>query len=86
LKEASNQQKTIHHLTPLAMENSKIIFFHFRSLNGECVTCVCLQFSRHKQNRYRFLGKITTIDKYAVSLIIISIAYFFGQSLVNILS
>jgi len=56
------------------------------SLNGECVTCVCLQCSRCKQNRYRFFGKTATIDKCLVSLRVISIAYLIGQSLVKILS
>jgi len=27
-----------------------------------CVTCICLQCGRHKQNCYRFLGKTATID------------------------
>ena len=48
---------------------------HFRILGGG-----------RKQNRYRFLGKTATIDKFAVSLRVISIAYLIGQSLVNILS
>ena len=78
--------KTIYHHTCPAMEISKIDFVYFRSLNGECVTCVCLQCSRHKQNRYRFLGKTATIDKGTVSLRVISIAYLIGQSLVKILS
>jgi len=38
------------------------------------------------KNRYHFLGKTTTIDKCAVSLRVISIAYLIGQSLVKILS
>jgi len=71
--------KTIHHLTCLAMES----LFCFRSLNGECVTCICLQYSKRKQNRYRFLGKTATLDECTV---IVSIAYLFGKSLVNILS
>ena len=60
--------------------------FHFCGLNSEYVTCVYLQCSRHKQNRYYFLGRTTTIDKCAVSLRVISMAYLIGQSLVNILS
>ena len=70
--------KTIYHLTRLAMESLKFLL-HFCSLNGECVTYVCLQCGRYKQNHYRFLGKIATIDKCAVSLRVISIAYLFGQ-------
>ena len=77
--------KTIHHLSRLAMESSKTLF-RLHSLNGECVTCVCLQCGRRKQNRYRFLGKTATIDICAVSLRVISIAYLFGHSLVSILS
>ena len=47
---------------------------------------IYLQYGRRKQNCYRFLCKTATIDKCAVSLRVISIAYLFGQSLVNILS
>ena len=43
--------------------------FPFCSLNGECVTCICLHCSRCKQNRYHFLGKNSNINKWAVSLI-----------------
>ena len=57
--------------------------FRFHSLICEYVTCVCLQCGKHKQNRYHFLGKTATIDKCAVSLRVISIAYLFGQSLVS---
>ena len=66
-------------------ELKNCFFFCFCSLNGECFTCICLQFGRCKQNCYCFLCKIATIDK-CVSLRVISIAYLFGQSLVNILS
>ena len=74
--------KTIYHLTCLAIES----LFRFCSLNGDCVTWVCLLCSRCKQTRYHFLGKTTTIDKCAVSLRAIPIDYLFGQSLVNIIS
>ena len=85
---ASNQQRKpqinnnyIPSYTPIYGE------FDFHTLNGECVTCICLQCVRCKQNRYCFLGKTTTtIDKCTISLRVISIAYLFAQSLVNILS
>ena len=52
-KEASNQQKlyTIL-LTCLAMGSSKIFLSRLCSLNGERVTCVCLQCGRRKQDCY----------------------------------
>ena len=84
-KEASNQQKLYTILLAWLWRVWKSLF-HFCSLNSECVTCICLQCGRRKQNCYRFLGKTATIDKCAVSLRVISIAYLFGQSLVNILS
>ena len=84
-KEASNQQKLCTMLLAWLWRVWKSLFC-FYSLNSECVTCVCLQCGRHKQNRYCFLGKTTTIDKCTVSLKVISIAYLFGKSLVSILS
>ena len=60
-KKASNQQKLYTILVDWLWRVRKSLF-RFCSLNGECVTCVCLQYSRHKQNRYHFLGKTTTID------------------------
>jgi len=63
--------KTIYHLTRLAMES----LFRFHSQNSECVTCVCLQCGRRKQNCYHFLVKTTTIDKCTVNLRVISIQY-----------
>ena len=64
------------------MESSKISF-RFRSLNSECVTCVCLQCGKRKQNCDSFLGKTATTDKCTVSLRDISIVYLFGLSLVT---
>ena len=51
------------------------LLFRFCSLNSDCVTYVCLQCGRCKQNRYLFLGKTATIDKCTVSLRFISITY-----------
>ena len=65
--------KTIYHLTCLAMERLKM--FCFCSLNVVGVTCVHLQCCTYEQNHCRFLGKTATIDKCAVSLRVISIAY-----------
>ena len=66
-KEASNQQKLYTILLAWLWRVWKSLFC-FRSLNGECVTCVCLQCSKHKQNRYRFLGKTATLGESTVSL------------------
>ena len=85
MKKASNQQK-LYTILPAWLWRVQKSLFRFHSLNDECVTCVCLQCGRHKQNRYRFLGKTTTIDKFIVSSSVISIDYLIGQSLVNILS
>ena len=84
---SENQQKLCTILLAWLWRAQKSLFC-FCSLNGECVTCVCLQCSRHKQNRCRFFGKTTTIDKCtaSLSLMVISTAYLIGQSLVNILS
>ena len=62
VKEASNQQKLNTILITWLWRVRKCLF-HFCSLNGECVTCVCLQCSRRKLNWYGFLGKTATIDK-----------------------
>ena len=76
--EASNQQKLYTILLAWLLESLKFLL-RFRSLNGECVTYICLQCNRYKQNHYHFLDKIATIDKCAVCLRVISIAYLFGQ-------
>ena len=55
-EESFKSTKTMYHLTRLAMESLKSLF-HFHSLNGECVMCVCLQYGRHKQNAAAFLAK-----------------------------
>ena len=84
-KEVSNQQKLYTILLAWLWRGWKSLFY-FCSLNDECVMCICLQYGRHKQNFYRFLGKTAIIGKCAVSLRVISIAYLFGQLLVNIIS
>jgi len=67
VKEASNQQKL--YITLLAW-----LWRLWKSLNGECVTYVCLSLcSTHKQNHYHFLSKTATTDKCAVSL-----SYFYN--------
>ena len=85
LKEASNIQK-LYIILLAWLWRIQIFLFHFCSVNSEGVKCICLQCNRRKQNRYGFLGKTATIDKCAVSLRVISIAYLFIQSLVNSLS
>jgi len=49
--------------------------FCFCSLNSECVTGICLQCGKRKQNHCHFLGKTASIDKRAVILRIFSITY-----------
>jgi len=77
-KESFKSIKTMHYLTACLWRVRKPLFCFF-SLKGECVTCICLQCGRHKQNGYRFLDK-------TASLSVISTVYLFGQSLLNILS
>ena len=60
--------------------------FRFCILNSECVTCVCLQCCRCKQNCYSFFGKTATIDQCTVHLRVISVVYLIKQALVNMLS
>ena len=85
-KEASNQQKLYTILLALAKESLKIVSVAWSWTYSKCVTCVCLQCGTCKQNCYHFLGKTTSIDKRAVNLRVITIAFLIGQSLVNILS
>ena len=60
VKEALNHQKlyTIQLAWPWRVQKS---MFCFHTPKGNCVTCVCLQYSRLKQNRHRSLAKPPSI-------------------------
>ena len=77
-KKASNHRKPYTMLLAWLWRVQKSLFC-FCGLNGECVTYVILQCGRHKQNCYCVHGKTATIDKCAVSLRVISIAYLIGK-------
>ena len=84
-KEASNQRKLYFILLTWLWRVQKSLL-RFCSLNGECACVFVYNAVDVNKIATTFLAKPPLIDKCAISLRVISIAYLFSQSLVNILS